>query len=104
MKTQTVINIFFLVLILIVGGLSLRHEKTPTQPEPINYQLYKHKFDAINSRFEVLESEDLRQDTIINSIKFQIVTDEKVIRNASNSDVDSIFNAMVARQRKSGLR
>lgn len=103
MKLQTAINIFFLVLILIVGGLSLRHENTAA-PEPINYDLYKHKFEEINTRFDVLESEDLRQDTIINCIKFQIVTDEKVIRNASNSDVDSIFNAMVARQRKSGLR
>lgn len=103
MKTQTVINICFLVLILIVGGLSLRHEPT-TQTEPINLELYKYKFEEINTRFDVLESEDLRQDTVINSIKYQIVTDEKVIRNASNSDVDSIFNTMVARQRKSSVR
>lgn len=103
MKTQTAINIFFLVLILIVGGLSLHHENY-TPSEPINYELYQHKFDEINTRFDVLESEDLRQDTIINSIKFQIVTDEKVIRNASNSDVDSIFNAMVTRQRKGRIQ
>lgn len=103
MKVQTVINIFFLVLILIVGGLSLRHENT-APPEPINLELYKYKFEEINTRFDVLESEDLRQDTIINCIKFQIVTDEKVIRNASNSDVDSIFSAMVARQRKGSVR
>jgi len=103
MKVQTVINIFFLVLILIVGGLSLRHENT-APPQQINYDLYKYKFEEINTRFDALDSQDVAQDTIINSIKFQIVTDEKVIRNASNSDVDSIFNAMVARQRKGSVR
>lgn len=80
----------------------MRHEGTP-QTQPINYEIYKFKFDEINSRIERLDSQIVIQDTLIHSIKFQIVTDEKVIRNASNSQIDSIFNAMVTRQRKSSV-
>ena len=101
---QLHLNILFGIGIIVCIFLNLRHEKTAPVSQPINHELYKYKFDEINSRFDVLESEDLRQDTIINCIKFQIVTDEKVIRNASNSDIDSIFSNMVARQRKGSVR
>ena len=100
---QRHLNIIFGIGIIICGWLSLRHEKTPTQTQPINYELLQYRFDEINTRIEALDSQSIVQDTIINSIKFQIVTDEKTIRNASNSDIDSIFNAMVSRQRKSSL-
>jgi uncharacterized coiled-coil protein SlyX len=100
---QLHLNIIFGIGIFLCGWLSLRHEKTPTQTQPINYELLQHRFDEINTRIEALDSQSIVQDTIINSINFQIVTDEKTIRNASNSDVDSIFNAMVSRQRKGSL-
>jgi hypothetical protein len=100
---QRHLNIIFGIGIIACLVLSLRHEKTPTQTQPINYELLQYKFEEINTRIEALDSQSIVQDTVINSIKFHIITDEKVIRNASNSDVDSIFNAMVSRQRKSSL-
>jgi uncharacterized coiled-coil protein SlyX len=96
---QKHINAFIIGAIIGLGYLSLRHEDT-TQAEPINYELFEYKFKELQERIDTLTAQSLEQDTVINSIKFQIVTDEKTIRNASNSNIDSIFNAMVSRQHK----
>lgn len=102
---QRVINIFYGIGIVLVGlAVFLRPDEKQTEtPGPINYELYEYRFKELENRIDTLSAQDIAQDTILSSIKFKIITDEKTIRNATNADVDSIFNAMVARQRKSGV-
>ena len=102
---QRLINIIFGVgIIFAIVLLLLQSNETPPQIPTIDYEKYEQRFNEINMRFERQDSLDLAQDTVIQSMKLTIVTDEKTIRNATNSDIDSIFNAMVARQRKSILQ
>lgn len=98
-------NILLGVGVLICLWLSLRsNEKETQQIQPVNYELFEHRFNQLQSQFDTLASQSMRQDTVIQAMKFQIVTDEKIIRNADNHDIDSIFNAMVSRQRKSSIQ
>lgn len=95
-------NILLALGVLVCLWLSLpSNEKEDPQTQPINYELFEHRFNELQKQFDTLASQSMKQDTVIQAMKFQIVTDEKVIRSADNSDIDSIFNAMVSRQRKS---
>lgn len=104
MKIQTWINIILFAFVGILIGVNLRGEKETPQLDPINTELYEYKFKEMQSQIDTLYRAFDEHDTVINSIKFNLVTNEKTIRNASNPDVDSIFNAMVARQRKGSVR
>jgi hypothetical protein len=82
MKLQTAINIFFLVLILIVGGLSLRHENT-APPEPINYELLKYRYEESQKRVDTLQLQVNQKDTTI-------YENSNFVRNAARSKRDSL--------------
>jgi len=101
---QRHLNLIFGIGFIIMLCVSLWPDESNTQNQQIDYEIYKRLNQEINDKFAVRDSQDLAQDTIIQSMKLTIVTDEKTIRNATNNDVDSIFNAMVARQRKSSLQ
>lgn len=96
--------ILFVVMFTVILIVFLRpNEKESTPVQPINYELFEHRFNEIQKRIDTLSSQIVTADSSINQIKFQIISDEKIIRNASNSDIDSIFNTMVSRQRKSSI-
>jgi hypothetical protein len=100
---QKVFNIVVIALFLGMAGILISRPE-PIQPQPINYELFEYRFKELKSQIDSLQLELTKSDSAINQIKFKIITDENKIRNASNADIDSIFNAMVARQRKGRLQ
>jgi hypothetical protein len=62
---QRHLNIIFAVGIIVCGWLSLRHEKTPTQTQPINYQLLKYRYEESQKRTDTLQLQVNQKDTTI---------------------------------------
>lgn len=87
MKTK---HYFIILAVLTVFNLfiGLRPRK---EVQSLNYDLYKYKFQAIQKDIDSLKVEINYYKNQTDSIKLKFVTDEKIIRNASNSDIDSMF-------------
>jgi hypothetical protein len=76
----------------------LRHEKTPTQTQPINYDLYKYKFKELQSRYDSLSLQVENSRNQIDSVKLKIVSDEIKINNLSQSGIDSAFAVLLSKR------
>jgi hypothetical protein len=95
---QRYLNLIFILGLVVCLALSLRHEKTPTQTQPINYPLYKQKFDQLQSRYNELALQVENNITQIDSVKLKIVSDEIKINNLSQSGIDSAFAVLLSKR------
>ncbi len=80
---QKLINILFAIAIIGIALLNLRHEKTPTQTQPINYELLEYRFNQSEKRIDTLYSQMNLKDTII-------YENSNLVRTANRSKRDSI--------------
>lgn len=102
---QKIINIILIVSIAILLFIVvLQNEKSYSQNQQIDYKKYKQAFNELQDSVNTLRTQVVKQDVVIDKIKIKIISDEQTIRNASNYQIDSIFNTMVSRQHKSVLQ
>lgn len=86
-------NIIYGVLIVTIG-LVWMFPRQQKQVEPINYELFEYRFKqnqrSIDSLWIQLEKTKSQND----SIKLQIIQDEKRINNFGKRDLDSAFRTL----------
>lgn len=95
---QRRLNIIFAVGIIILGWLYLRHEKIPPQNQPINYALYKHKFEELQNDYNSLALQVASSLSELDSVKLKIIYDEIKIDNLSHDGIDSAFAVLLSKR------
>jgi len=85
---QLHLNIIFAVGIILCVWLSLRHEKTPTQTQPINYQLLKYRYEESQKRVDTLQSQINQKDTTIYENSNFVRTSDRVRRDSLRAAIN----------------
>jgi len=95
---QRHLNLIFILGLFVCLALSLVHEKEAPQTQPINYDLYKYKFEELQSRYDSLSLQVENNINQIDSVKLKIVSDEIKINNLSQSGIDSAFAVLLSKR------
>lgn len=85
---------FNLAFVILVAGLVWFFPRQQEQVDPINYELFEYRFKqnqrSIDSLWIQIEKTKMESD----SIKLQIIKDEKRINNFGKRDLDSAFRTL----------
>lgn len=86
-------NIIYGVLIVIIGLVWL-FPRQQEQVDPINYELFEYKFKQNQRSIDSLWIQIEKTKSENDSIKLQIIQDEKRINNFGKRDLDSAFRTL----------
>lgn len=86
-------NIIYGVLILIIG-LVWMFPRQQEQVDPINYELFEYRFKQNQRSIDSLWIQIEKTKSENDSIKLQIIQDEKRINNFGKRDLDSAFRTL----------
>lgn len=86
-------NIIYGVLIVLIG-LVWFFPRQQEQVDPINYELFEYRFKQNQRSIDSLWIQIEKTKTENDSIKLQIIQDEKRINNFGKRDLDSAFRTL----------
>ncbi len=92
MKAKIIIPFGFIILLLVLIWLFPR--KQEPEPIPINYELFDYRFQQLEKRIDSAYAQLNQAKAQNDSIKLQIIKDEKRIDNFGVRDLDSAFRTL----------